>query len=141
VVTDDRVSTTARAERAEADRYPFGSPQKQAALLRMKHAELAQRNQPGGFWTAAADPAVAAHAITGTVPTRDLRRLAVLTDGAARISAVFNLLDWHGVLELLEDEGPTELIRRVRALESADPTGTKWPRNKANDDATVIFAS
>ncbi|WP_433386818.1 hypothetical protein [Micromonospora sp. KLBMP9576] len=36
VVNDDRVDTTARAERVEANRYPFGSAQKQAALLRMK---------------------------------------------------------------------------------------------------------
>ena len=54
VFNDDRVDTTAQAERAEANRYPFGSAQKQAALLRMKHAELALRDQPGGFWLAAA---------------------------------------------------------------------------------------
>jgi hypothetical protein len=48
------VDKTARAEREEADRHPFGSAEKQAALLRMKHAELAARNQPGGYWVAAA---------------------------------------------------------------------------------------
>ena len=140
VLTDERVSTTAVAERAEADQFPFGSLQKQAALLRMKHAELAQRNQPGGFWIAAADPTVAEHAVSGSIPKQELRRLAVLTDGAARITSVFGLLDWHGVMELLDDSGPVELIQRVRALETADPDGTRWPRNKPSDDATAVLA-
>ncbi|GIJ26490.1 hypothetical protein Vqi01_16520 [Micromonospora qiuiae] len=30
VITDDRVDRTARAERDEADRHPFGSAEKQA---------------------------------------------------------------------------------------------------------------
>src|SRR5262249_2691182 len=41
VITDDRVDQTARAERDGADRYLIGSADKQAALVRMKHAELA----------------------------------------------------------------------------------------------------
>lgn len=141
VVTDDRVDATALDERAEAKRYPFGTPEKQAALLVMKRAELAHRNQPGGFWVAAADPTVTNHAITGSIETGKVQRLAVLTDGAARISAAFGLLDWIGVLELLEDEGPSELIRRVRAIEASDPDGSRWPRNKRSDDATAVFAS
>ena len=36
VVTDDRVSKTALAERAVADALPNGSPQKAEALVRMK---------------------------------------------------------------------------------------------------------
>jgi hypothetical protein len=140
VLIDDRVDSTAKVERAEANRYPFGSAEKQAALLKMKHAELAQRNQPGGFWVAAADPGVAVHSIRGELPLEDVRSVAVLTDGAARIVAMFGLLTWHGVLEVLDSKGPTELIKRVRLIEEADPTGTKWPRNKPSDDATAVYA-
>jgi len=75
VVVDDRVDTTARTERDTVDRYPIGSPEKQSALLRMKHAELAVRNQPGGYWVAAADPNVVTHAITGKVALEGLRVL------------------------------------------------------------------
>lgn len=141
LITDDRVDSTARAERAEADRYPFGSAEKQAALLRMKHAELAARNTPGGYWVAAADPTVAVHSIAGSLPLNDVRRVAVLTDGAARIVSLFELLDWSGVLDVLDNAGPTELIRRVRAIEAADPRCTRWHRNKASDDATAVYAS
>jgi hypothetical protein len=140
VICDDRVDATARTERAEANRFPIGSDEKQAALLRMKYAELAARNKPGGFWVAAADPAVVNHAIDGQAPNSEVHQLAVLTDGAARITTVFGLLDWTGVLDLLADKGPTELIRRVRSAESADPDGVRWPRNKTSDDATVVYS-
>ncbi len=141
VITDDRVDKTARAEREEADRHPFGSAEKQAALLRMKHAELAARNQPGGYWVAAADPFAAQHAITGEIPLDNVRRVAVLTDGAARLVALFGLLNWPDVLDVLEQNGPTELIRRVRAIEGADPSCMKWARNKRSDDATAVYAA
>ncbi|GAA4434855.1 protein phosphatase 2C domain-containing protein [Phytohabitans houttuyneae] len=141
VVTDSRIEAAATAERRAADRHPIGSPQKRAALLRMKHAELALRNRPDGFWVAAADPAAAGHAITGEEPRDGLRRLAVLSDGAARIVAPFARLDWAGVLDLLESHGPEGLIERVRAVEAGDPAGARWPRNKASDDATAVYVS
>ncbi|MEV7228662.1 hypothetical protein AB0M79_16805 [Polymorphospora sp. NPDC051019] len=139
VVIDDRVDRTATAERAEADRYPFGSAEKQAALLRMKHAELAARNRPGGYWVAAADPAAAAYAVTGSVPLDTVRRFALLTDGAARLVTPFGLLDWPAVFDVLDSHGPAELIRRVRAAEATDPSCLRWPRNKHGDDATVVY--
>jgi hypothetical protein len=137
VLTDGRIEATAEAERRAADRHPIGSSGKQAALLRMKHAELAQRNRPGGFWVAAADPAAAQHALTGHLP--GMRRLAVLSDGAARVVAPFGELTWRQALDLLESDGPAELIGRVRAAEATDPAGTRWPRNKVSDDATAVY--
>ncbi|WP_433321386.1 hypothetical protein ACQP0U_11980 [Micromonospora sp. CA-269861] len=73
VITDDRVGKTAREERDEADRHPFGSAEKQSALLRLKHVELAARNQPGGYGVAAADPIAARQAIIGEVPLGSVR--------------------------------------------------------------------
>ncbi|MFI6244097.1 hypothetical protein ACIBEF_29950 [Micromonospora sp. NPDC050795] len=141
VITDDRVDKTFRTERDEADRYPFGYAEKQAALLRMKHAELATRNQPGGYWVAAAEPFAARHAITGEVPLDNVRRVAVLTDGAACLVALFGLLDWPDVLDVLVEDGPTKLISQVRAIEAADPSCMRWARNKRSDDATAVYAA
>ncbi|WP_320067889.1 hypothetical protein [Micromonospora sp. RTGN7] len=104
-------------------------------------AELAARNQPGGFWVATAIPAAADHAIVGSVPLDEVQRLAVLTDGAARIVDLFGALDWPAVLDNLSTRGPVELMRQVRTLEGADPQGTRWPRNKRSDDATVVYAA
>jgi len=138
VVTDDRVSQTARAERAVADALPNGSLEKAEALVRMKHAELAARNVPGGFWVATTDPRVVKHAITGEVPLADLHRIALLTDGAARAVNPLMIYDWPGLMALLASARPAELIRQVRAAESNDPDAIRWPRNKVHDDATAV---
>lgn len=139
VVTDDRVGRTAPAERAEADRFPLGSPEKAAALLRMKHGELAARNRDGGYWIAAADPAAADHCLTGALPTRALRGLAVLTDGAARAVTMFGLHDWPTLLATARTAGPHHVLDQVRAAEERDPTATAYPRNKKSDDATLLL--
>jgi hypothetical protein len=137
VITDNRVSDTALAERAVADTLPSGSPEKAEALVRMKHAELAARNIPGGFWIATADPRVVKHAIIGEIPLTDVHRIALMTDGAARAVRPLGIYDWPGLMALLASAGPEELIRQVRAAESKDPDATRWPRNKIHDDATA----
>jgi hypothetical protein len=141
VFSDDRVSRTAAEERADADKYPIGAPEKSEALVRMKHAELAARNRVGGYWIAAADPTVAEHALVGEIAFSEVRRFAILSDGAARIVDLFGVLDWKAVLDALETDGPADLIRRVREIESSDPLGEIYRRNKASDDATAIFAA
>jgi hypothetical protein len=140
VIVDNRVSATAAAERRRADRHPIGSVEKHDALRAMKYVELAARNRPGGYWIAAADPAVATRALTGRVPLTDVSRLAIMTDGAARLVDLFAAMTWTETLSLLDRAGPAEIIRRVRALESADPDGRRWPRNKRSDDATIVYA-
>jgi len=139
VVSDNRVSHTAASERAEADQWLIGSPEKRAALLRMKHGELAARNRPGGYWIAASDPGAAHHALVGSVPKESLRQLAVLSDGAARGVALFDLHTWRGALDVLEQAGPQAVLWMVRDAESRDPLGLLYPRNKAVDDATVVY--
>lgn len=141
VVSDQRVSQTASAERAAADAMHANDPGKTAALMRMKHAELAARNVPGGFWVAAADPAAAEHALTGEIPLSEVRQVAALSDGAARAVEPFGLYDWRGTLDVLRDSGPAELLRQVRAAEASDPEATRWPRNKLSDDATAAYCT
>jgi hypothetical protein len=139
VLTDSRVHATASAERQAADNLPSGSPEKAQALVRMKHAEITARNVAGGYWVAAADPAIVAHAITGDLPRQHLQQAALLSDGAARAVDPLQLYDWHGLLTILATDGPGELIRQVRAAETTDPAGMRWPRNKVHDDATAIL--
>ncbi len=138
IITDDRVEQTALAERAAANALPTGSPEKVEALVRMKHTELAARNVPGGFWIAAASPEAVSHSLTGQIALSTVRQVILLTDGAARAVKPFNLYDWPGMFSLVTSEGPSGLIRRVRAAEDADPIASHHPRNKIHDDASVI---
>jgi hypothetical protein len=94
------------------------------------------RNLEGGFFTAAADAAVAARAVTGSTPRARVRALAALTDGATRGVEIFATDDWTSTFALLRKAGPHTLIARVRALEDADPAAGM---GKVHDDATAVF--
>ncbi|SEG32200.1 Serine/threonine protein phosphatase PrpC [Thermomonospora echinospora] len=98
------------------------------------------RNAPGGFWVAGARPEAAYEAVTGSATLSDVRRLAVLSDGAARLVERFGLLDWRGLLDVLDREGPAELIRRTRLAELAETAAERaGRRGKRHDDATAAL--
>jgi hypothetical protein len=90
---------------------------------------------------AAADPGVARAAATGILPLAGLRGVALLSDGATRITDLYHQLAWPDVIGVIRDHGPGALIREVRAAEDSDPGGRRWPRHKFRDDATVVYWS
>lgn len=98
-------------------------------------------NREGGYWIAAADPDAAGHAVTGSLPSAGagaVRRAVLLTDGAACAVDRLGLMDWPGLLDLVQADGPEELIRRVRDAEHALTTA-RAVAGKAHDDATVAL--
>ncbi|MEU7024014.1 protein phosphatase 2C domain-containing protein [Streptomyces sp. NPDC046203] len=97
------------------------------------------RNQEGGFFTAAADPAVSARALTGTTPRAEVRALAGLTDGATRWVDRFGAGDWDDLFGVLEKEGVRALLDRVRVLETADAESATPRGGKPHDDATAVY--
>ncbi|MFJ3926851.1 hypothetical protein [Streptomyces sp. NPDC090022] len=107
-------------------------------VLRSVAATDALRNAEGGFFTAAADPAVAARAVTGRIPRTRVRALAALTDGASRWTDTFGEGDWAQLLGVLRKEGAQGLIDRVRTIES-DPLRPPG-RSKRHDDASAAYA-
>jgi hypothetical protein len=116
-----------------------GTVEQATRARRVTRAKYQYTNQPGGYWIAAADPHAAIEAVTGAVPTRGVRRAALLTDGASAAVDQFALFDWPGMLDVLTEEGSASLIRRVRMAERADPNGEMSPRYKRHDDASVVF--
>ena len=98
------------------------------------------RNREGGFFTAAADPTVAARAVTGTVPRADVRSLAALSDGATRWTETFHEGDWTDLYTYLRKEGAQTLVNRVRELERADSAERALLGSaKTHDDATAVY--
>jgi hypothetical protein len=111
-----------------------------AALATDAIADATVRNKEGGFFTAAADPAVAARAVTGSLPRHEVRALTALTDGASRWVEKFGEGDWADCFDLVRKEGARALIDRVRTLEAADREERAFlRRSKTHDDATVAF--
>jgi hypothetical protein len=88
---------------------------------------------------ASTDPDAARQARTTVVPPDGLCGIALLSDGATRITEVYRLIGWPDLVAVIRDEGPAGLIRRVRAAEDSDPDGARWPRSKARDDATAVY--
>ena len=88
---------------------------------------------------ASASTDAAGRAYTATLPSTGLRGIALLSDGATRITDKYGLLSWSAMLAVIRDDGPAQLIRHVRAAEDSDPGCTRWPRSKARDDATIIY--
>ncbi|MEV8567248.1 hypothetical protein AB0436_17025 [Streptomyces sp. NPDC051322] len=101
----------------------------------------AVRNREGGFFTAAADPQVAARAVAGRTPAGQVRALAALSDGAGRWVETFGEGDWTECFGILRKEGPQSLIDRVRGLEDADASAgrTRLRRSKTHDDASAAL--
>ncbi|WP_329283002.1 hypothetical protein [Streptomyces sp. NBC_00691] len=108
-------------------------------VLRSHAATDRLRNQEGGFFTAAADPAVAGRAVTGTTPRAEVRALAALTDGAGRWVELFAEGDWADCFGVLREEGALGLLHRVRARETADEAAGGTRRWKLHDDATAVL--
>jgi hypothetical protein len=137
-VTDASLGEVIAGFRPAASLVP-GTTEHDAAWRAYSRELEAARNQPGGYWLAAADPAAAGHALTGAEPLADLSAVALLSDGASRLADRFHLATWAEVGDILCLDGPSGLIERVRAAESGDPRGQRWPRGKIHDDATAVF--
>jgi hypothetical protein len=139
VVSDERVNQLAGKEREAANRVPTSSALKLRRRAQLTRALRRTRNRPGGYWVAAADPQAANQALTGTLPSKTLRRAVLLSDGASRLVDPFGLATWEELLALVDENGPDELLRQVRAAEAVDPEGRQWPRTKRSDDATAVY--
>jgi hypothetical protein len=136
VVSDARVNQLAGKERDAANQVPAGSALKLRRRVQLTRALRRARNRPGGYWV---DPQAASQAVTGTLPATSLRRAVLLSDGASRLVDLFELATWEELLALLDENGPEELVRQVRAAEAVDPEGRQWPRTKRSDDATAVY--
>lgn len=94
-------------------------------ILRSLAATDRLRNREGGFFTAAADPAVAERAVTGTSPRTEVRALAALTDGASRWVELFGQGDWTDCFGVLRKEGALGLLHRVRGPRGGGRAGRR----------------
>jgi hypothetical protein len=69
IVSDRRVDAVAQEEHLATRTHPIGSPAHQDRVQALIEAQRPHRNQPGGYWVAAAKPTAAYQAVTGSWPT------------------------------------------------------------------------
>jgi hypothetical protein len=124
----------------------YDDPAHRQTLATIVESERRLRNTPGGYWIAGADPAAAAHSLTGSyrigAEPGEVRRFALLSDGAERAVTMFGLYpSWQALLDALAADGPAACIAAVRAAEAADPDGRRYPRSKLSDDASALLCN
>jgi Protein phosphatase 2C len=138
VVTDGREVDVRHICTTPLDGVRAGTPEYDRIRASCVEALRARRNQPGGYWIAKDDPHAAEEAVTGSLALHDLNGVALLSNGASRIVSPYALTDWPGALELLDADGPADIIRRVRRAEARTANG---PDAAAPDDATVVHCT
>jgi hypothetical protein len=139
VITDTRLEDIAAELRPDYYQLRPGTPEHQAARLAYITELDKRRNQPGGYWSAAADPAAAGEAITGSTHASGLAAVALLSDGVGRLADRYRIATWPQIAATLAEHGPGEVIRQLRNAEASDPQGQRWPRSKIRDDATALY--
>ncbi|MEV7801939.1 integrase [Microbispora sp. NPDC088329] len=139
VICDDRLEQIASPHRTRLDSLRGGTPEHAEARREYVETLGTYRNRDGGFWVASTDPLAADHALIGTIPADQVRAAALLTDGTADTVSRYGLMTWRQLLDVLAQDGPAELVRRVREAEHSDPHGERWPRSKTHDDATAAY--
>jgi hypothetical protein len=139
VISDNREAAVGRQHRAAMDNAVGGTPAHTQARQQYVQKLLSYRNQPDGFWVAAANPEAARHSLTGAVGIDRLDCALLLSDGASRVVDRFGLSTWDRVVARVVEAGCDALLRDVRTAERTDPRCERWPRGKVYDDATVAL--
>ncbi len=139
VLSDRRVDAFAQQEHLATREHPIGSPAHQDRVQELVAVQRRHRNQPGGYWVAGAKAAAAYQAVTGSRPLDQVSRAALLSDGVSCLVDCYAVVDWLELLGSMQQHGPAHVMSRVREVEDADPTGTRWPRYKRSDDATAAL--
>ena len=139
VVTDQSVLNYASAQRQALYDCEPGTSRHTEMLHALVSEQRKFRNEPGGYWLAAAKPEAAAHAVVGTAPREALRRAAIMSDGAAAMVDTYASWTWSEYMDTLDRFGVGPALVALRAVEASDPHLTRWPRYKASDDATLLY--
>jgi len=104
-----------------------------------REAVSALRNTDEGFWIASIRPEAADYALCGSVPVAEVRRVALVTDGATRLTERYGW-SWEKLMDRLAEDGPDAVIDDVRREDAQIPQGVhrgKWP----HDDISILFWS
>lgn len=141
VLADTRLETMPRGA-GYRDRLAEGGGYDENHLVALRKAGevmAARRNVEGGFWVAETDPDAAHHAQRTTWPRAEVTTVLMATDGVTcGLSPYGVFADWQDLRDVAITNGPEAVLDRVRAAETQDLAGTRWPRPKPHDDQALV---
>lgn len=112
---------------------------RKAAIETLRRNRAAINVEGGRFWTFGLHAACADHARTWTIELKRPAHLLLMTDGFAALSDRYRAYEPAALVKAAIDVGLQELGRELRAIETADASGSLHPRFKQSDDATAIL--
>lgn len=144
-LVDDRLAYVAPSQRvAYHDRLTGGGGYDdghRSLLRQLVGEERRHRNSPGGYWIAEAEPTAARHALARSWIAAAVSVALLATDGVSRGIGRSTVPSWPAALDLVRSSGPAALLDAVRAAETTDPDGKRWPRSKRHDDQALVVVT
>jgi serine/threonine protein phosphatase PrpC len=96
-------------------------------------------NTEDGNWLFAPDPACADRAEEIRIPVAPGARILLASDGFLALASDYERYTPEELFAAAATRGLESLGTELRAVEAADPEGTKFPRFKRSDDATALL--
>jgi hypothetical protein len=78
-------------------------------------------------------------ACTASWPRAEVDAVLMASDGVSCGIDDYHLFDWQEALATATTAGPAAVLAEVRAAETADPDGARWPRPKRHDDQALVL--
>ncbi len=73
------------------------------------------------------------------MPARALRRILLVSDGYYRLVDHYGAASDAELVRRTAELGADAMLQQLRAIETADPMATQYPRLKIADDATALL--
>ena len=90
-------------------------------------------------WLFSPDAHAAEHAVKKRFAAPAGALLLLATDGFLALASDYGATDAQGLMEAAENDGLKALGEEIRALETEDSDGRRFPRFKKSDDATAVL--
>jgi hypothetical protein len=97
------------------------------------------RINSGNYWLFSPDVKAAAHVSRRVMKIKSGSEILLLTDGFLALASDFGAYSADSLMDAAMNKGLAILGEQLRAIESADSGGDKFPRFKKSDDATALL--
>ena len=110
-----------------------------AAMLPQLRAQRLRRNLHDGYGVLAAERSCVPMLHLDRMPARALRRILLVSDGYYRLVDHYGAASDAELVRRTAELGVDAMLQQLRAIETADPMATQYPRLKIADDATALL--
>ena len=99
------------------------------------------KNTQDGYWILEFNEEAVNHCIEGKFLDKEVKNLALMSDGFAAIVDTYKYFNEAELIERLIDLGAENTYELIREIEEEDKDILKYPRLKKGDDSSIVFLS